>query len=283
MLVTNMYDLSEAIQKINLSRPGMPLVMGILNVTPDSFSDGGEFLNQKSIEARVAQIIAEGADIIDIGGESTRPGAKKVPLAIELERIIPVIKWIKSNFDIPVSVDTYKTQVMQQAIDGGADIINDVNALQSEGAVELVAKRGVSVCLMHKQGSPADMQAAPKYNDVITDVKDFLLERARVCEKAGIAKNKIIIDPGFGFGKTLTHNTQLFTELSEFVDLDYPILIGVSRKRMIAELLDNAPVDKRVYGSVAAAVLAGIKGVSIVRVHDVAPTVEALKVVAHLL
>lgn len=277
-----MFDLNKELKKINFARPGMPLVMGILNVTPDSFSDGGDFLDKKAIESRVAQMIAEGVDIIDVGGESTRPGAEKVSLNIELQRVIPIIKWIKENYDIPVSVDTYKTEVMQQAVIVGADIVNDVNALQSEGAVELVAKLGVSVCLMHKQGEPENMQMAPEYNDVVKEVKDFLLARANVCVNAGIAKDKIILDPGFGFGKTLQHNTELFTELSEFVELDYPLLVGVSRKRMIAELLDDAPLDKRIYGSVAAAVLAGMKGASIVRVHDVAPTVEALKVVAHL-
>jgi len=277
-----MFDLQEEIQKSNFTRPGMPLVMGILNVTPDSFSDGGNFLDKSAIESRVAQIIAEGVDIIDVGGESTRPGADKVSLELELQRVIPVIEWIKAHYDIPVSIDTYKTEVMQQAVAAGADIINDVNALRSKGAVELVAKLGVSVCLMHKQGEPENMQMAPEYNDVVKEVKEFLLTRAQVCEKAGIAKNKIILDPGFGFGKTLEHNTLLFTDLSEFVELDYPLLVGVSRKRMIAELLDNAPLEKRIYGSVAAAALAGMKGAAIVRVHDVGPTVDALKVIAHL-
>ncbi|GAB6069876.1 dihydropteroate synthase [Thiomicrorhabdus hydrogeniphila] len=277
-----MFDLQEEMQKSNFTRPGMPLVMGILNVTPDSFSDGGDFLDKAAIESRVAQIIAEGVDIIDVGGESTRPGADKVSLELELQRVIPVIEWIKAHYDIPVSIDTYKTEVMKQAVAAGADIINDVNALRSEGAVELVAKLGVSVCLMHKQGEPENMQMAPEYNDVVKEVKEFLLTRAQVCEKAGIAKNKIILDPGFGFGKTLEHNTLLFTDLSEFVELDYPLLVGVSRKRMIAELLDNAPLEKRIYGSVAAAALAGMKGATIVRVHDVAPTVDALKVIAHL-
>jgi len=277
-----MFDLQEEMQKNNFTRPGMPLVMGILNVTPDSFSDGGDFISQKTIESRVAQMIAEGVNIIDVGGESTRPGADAVTLELELQRVVPVIKWIKTHYDIPVSVDTYKTEVMQQAVAAGADIVNDVNALCSTGAVELVSKLGVSVCLMHKQGDPENMQMAPEYNDVVKEVKDFLVERAKACEKAGIAKNKIILDPGFGFGKTLKHNTELFTDLSQFVELDYPLLVGVSRKRMIAELLDNAPLDKRIYGSVAAAVLAGMKGASIVRVHDVAPTVDALKVTAHL-
>ena len=277
-----MFNLHDELQKINITRPGMPLVMGILNVTPDSFSDGGEFFDQKHIESRVLQMIEEGTDIIDIGGESTRPGAEKVSLDIELERVLPVIEWIKARFDVPVSVDTYKTKVMAEAISLGADMINDVNALQSDGAVKLASETGVTVCLMHKKGNPENMQAAPHYDDVIKEVSHFLEARAKVCLSAGIEKNKIILDPGFGFGKTLTHNTQLFNELSDLLDLNYPILVGVSRKRMIGELLDNATLEKRLHGSVAAAVLAGMKGASIVRVHDVAPTVEALKVVAHL-
>ncbi|WP_040728177.1 dihydropteroate synthase [Thiomicrorhabdus sp. Kp2] len=277
-----MFDLHDEILKVNVTRPGMPLVMGILNVTPDSFSDGGNYVNQQIIESRVLQMIEEGVDIIDIGGESTRPGAEKVSLEVELQRVIPVIEWIKSRFEIPISIDTYKTEVMAEAISRGVDIVNDVNALQSEGAMQIVAESDVTVCIMHKKGCPEDMQNAPEYGDVVIEVRDFLLDRAQACEAAGISKNKIIIDPGFGFGKTLAHNTQLFNELSDFIELDYPLLVGVSRKRMIGEMLDNAPVEKRLHGSVAAAVLAGMKGASVVRVHDVASTVESLKVISQL-
>lgn len=278
-----MFELESQLIKSSMQKPGMPLVMGILNVTPDSFSDGGKFIAQADIQAQVQAMVKAGVDIIDVGGESTRPGADKVPLEVELERVIPVIEWITANFSVPVSIDTYKTAVMQQAVKAGAQIVNDVNALQDDGAVEFVAESGVTVCLMHKKGTPKDMQAAPSYKDVVQEVSDFLLERAKVCEAAGISTNKIILDPGFGFGKTLEHNTELFSELSEFVELPYPVLVGVSRKRMIGEILDGAEVEDRVTGSVAAAVLAGMKGAKIVRVHDVAQTVEALKVVSRLL
>lgn len=277
-----MFDFSEELQRIHLTRPGMPLVMGILNVTPDSFSDGGMFVAEDVMKKHVERMVDEGADILDIGGESTRPGADKVSLEVELQRVIPVIEWIRQNFDIPVSIDTYKTEVMSQAIAAGAAIVNDVNALQSAGAVAVVAQANVSVCLMHKQGNSESMQVAPSYSNVVEEVKSFLLERAAACEKAGLKKSRIILDPGFGFGKTLTHNTELFSQLDEFVVLDYPLLVGVSRKRMIGQILGGSDVTKRLSGSVAAAVLAGVKGAGIVRVHDVAPTVESLKVVSAL-
>jgi len=278
-----MFDIEKELRRIHLTRPGMPLVMGILNVTPDSFSDGGLFVSKKVMESRVIQMIDEGVDILDIGGESTRPGADKVALEIELERVIPVIEWISARFDTPISVDTYKNKVMSEAISAGVVLVNDVNALQETGAVECVAKSNVSVCLMHKKGSPTTMQLEPRYEDVVEEVKEFLLERASVCEKAGIHKKRIILDPGFGFGKTLEHNKGLFANLSEFTDLQYPLLVGVSRKRMIGGLLNNAPVENRLHGSVAAALLAGMKGAKIVRVHDVAPTVDALNVVSSLI
>jgi len=278
-----MFTVDSELQKIASTRPGSPLVMGILNVTPDSFSDGGLYLSPKVMEARIIEMINGGADLIDIGGESTRPGAEKVGLDVELARVMPAIEWIKKRFDVPVSIDTYKTEVMQAAIDAGVSVVNDVNALQSKGAVECVANANVSVCLMHMKGEPGTMQNAPNYVDVVDEVKGFLLKRAQCCEQAGIDKNKIILDPGFGFGKDLTHNTELFSEMSEVLELGYPLLVGVSRKRMIGEILDGATVESRQIGSVAAAVLAGLKGASIVRVHDVRQTVEALKVVAHLL
>ncbi|BCN93721.1 dihydropteroate synthase [Thiomicrorhabdus immobilis] len=277
-----MFDIEKELHRIHLTRPGTPLVMGILNVTPDSFSDGGLFVSQKLIEERVVQMISQGVDIIDVGGESTRPGADAVPLSVELERVIPVVEWITERFDVPVSVDTYKTPVMQESIIAGVSIVNDVNALQDTGAIDCVAKGQVAVCLMHKKGNPGDMQQAPSYEDVVEEVKAFLLSRASVCEQAGIDKSRIILDPGFGFGKTLEHNKRLFKELSEFTSLEYPILVGVSRKRMIGEILGDVPLQSRLHGSVAAAILAGMKGSQIVRVHDVAPTVEALTVIASL-
>ena len=278
-----MFDLDSYLLKSSALKPGMPLVMGVLNVTPDSFSDGGEFVELGVIKQRVAQMIAEGVDIIDVGGESTRPGAEEVPLDVELQRVLPVIEWITAEYDIPVSIDTYKTEVMQQAVAAGAVIVNDVNALQAEGAVEFVAQSEVYACLMHKQGSPKDMQIQPTYGDVVSEVIGFLKHRVEVCEQAGIKANKLMLDPGFGFGKTLAHNTELFNELGELVETGFPILVGVSRKRMIGEILDDAPLEKRVYGSVAAATLAGLKGARIVRVHDVQATVDSLRVVSQLL
>jgi dihydropteroate synthase len=278
-----MFNLESALQKNADKRPGMPLVMGVLNVTPDSFSDGGQFENINTIEKRVVQMLSEGVDIIDVGGESTRPGADEVSVDIELQRVIPVIELIKQKFDIPVSIDTYKPEVMRQAVQAGADIVNDVNALQEPGAIELVAETKVYACLMHKQGSPKNMQKAPSYQNVVKDVAEFLLGRVKACLEAGIEQNKLILDPGFGFGKTLEHNTALFADLSELVETNYPVLVGVSRKRMIAEILDEAPVEQRVFGSVAAATLAGLKGAKIVRVHDVGSTVESLRVTSYLL
>ncbi len=278
-----MFDLQAKLLKNAQEKPGMPLVMGVLNVTPDSFSDGGQFQQMDTIERRVQQMVEEGVDIIDVGGESTRPGADKVSLDVELGRVAPVIHWISERFDVPVSIDTYKAEVMQEAIKQGADIVNDVNALQAEGAIELVAETGVTTCLMHKKGSPKDMQKAPEYGDVVEEVIQFLIDRAEACQVLGVEKNRIILDPGFGFGKTLAHNTELFSEMDRLVEEGYPLLVGVSRKRMIGEILNGLPVEERVHGSVSAAVLAGLKGAQIVRVHDVAPTVQALKTVSYLL
>ena len=277
-----MFDLEEQLIKSSAVKPGMPLVMGILNVTPDSFSDGGLFVETSEIEKQVVAMLESGVDIIDVGGESTRPGADKVELSVELERVLPVIEWIKARFDVPISIDTYKTDVMRHAVEAGAELVNDVNALQADGAVDFVAQSGVTACLMHIKGLPKSMQVAPAYEDVLLEVQTFLQTRADACLAAGIAKEKIILDPGFGFGKTLEHNTTLFTEMSELVDMGYPLLVGVSRKRMIGDILDVA-VDKRANGSVAAAILAGMKGAKIVRVHDVLETVEACKVISKLL
>lgn len=278
-----MFDLNHCLLQSAAIKPAMPLVMGVLNVTPDSFSDGGEFVELDVIKQRVEQMLNEGVDIIDIGGESTRPGAEEVALEVELNRVLPVIEWISTEYDIPVSIDTYKTEVMKQAVAAGAVMVNDVNALQAEGAVEFVAQSGIYACLMHKKGSPKDMQLQPTYGDVVTEVVGFLQHRVQVCEQAGIPANKLILDPGFGFGKTLAHNTQLFSELSQFVETGFPILVGVSKKRMIGEILDDAPLEARLHGSVAAATLAGLKGAKIVRVHDVQATVDSLRVVSQLL
>lgn len=272
--------LLEQIHNLEMDRP---LVMGILNVTPDSFSDGGSFTSEEAIKRQIESMQTAGVDIIDIGGESTRPGAFSVSLEQELERVLPVIEWVRNLSDVKISVDTYKTEVMRASIELGVDMINDVNALQSDGAVELVAQANIPVCLMHKKGEPSSMQDAPTYHQVVEEVSEFLLERARVCEEQGVRKGAIILDPGFGFGKSLQHNVDLFERLDELMALSYPLLVGVSRKRMIGELLDDLPVEKRMVGSVAAAMMAAMKGARILRVHDVEETMQALKVTMALL
>jgi len=261
-------------QIIDLTQPS---IMGILNLTPDSFSDGGLFVNKDSALKHVQQMIAEGAQIIDIGGESTRPGASNVSIDEECQRVIPVIQAIRELSDIPISIDTSKTEVMQQAITAGASMINDVNALRAEGAVELAAKLNIPVCLMHMQGKPRTMQHTPSYKNVVQEVKEFLKQRIDVCIKAGVKLNNIVIDPGFGFGKTLEHNLTLFKHLDEFEDLGCPLLVGVSRKSMIAAVLNNAPADERLHGSIALATLAAWMNANILRVHDVKATADALK------
>ncbi len=260
------------------------LVMGVLNVTPDSFSDGGRWMTEDAVKRQAAAMQVAGADMIDIGGESTRPGAEPVPLQVELERVLPAIEWVRAVSDLPISVDTYKPELMRQAVAAGAAMINDVNALQAPGALEVVAELRVPVCLMHKQGEPATMQQAPSYGDVVAEVRDFLRARAQaVMRAAGLNAQWVWLDPGFGFGKTLDHNVALFSELDALVALGHPVLIGVSRKRMIGQLLNDAPVDARLCGSVSAAVLAALKGASVLRVHDVRETVEALEVAMALL
>lgn len=254
-----------------------PCIMGILNLTPDSFSDGGLFINKDKALRHVQKMIDDGAHIIDIGGESTRPGASEVSIEEECNRVIPLIKSIRKKYDIPISIDTSKTEVMQQAIEAGASMINDVNALQADGAVELAAKLNVPVCIMHMQGQPRTMQHTPEYKDVVQEVKEFLQQRIDVCLKAGIKKENIIIDPGFGFGKTLEHNLDLFKHIPEFEKLGIPLLIGVSRKSMIGTILNNAAADKRLHGSIALATLAAWMGANILRVHDVKETADALK------
>lgn len=251
--------------------------MGILNLTPDSFSDGGKFIKRDNALRHVKQMINNGAQIIDVGGESTRPGATEVSVDEECQRVIPVIEAIREITDIPVSIDSSKTEVMRQAVTSGASMINDVNALRAEGAVELVSKLNVPVCLMHMQGQPRTMQHTPSYTNVVQDIKVFLKERMDSCEKAGIKRNNIIVDPGFGFGKTLEHNLSLFKHINDFSELNAPILVGVSRKSMIGAVLDNAPADERLYGSVALATLAAWLNANILRVHDVKATADALK------
>jgi len=254
-----------------------PVVMGILNTTPDSFSDGGQFNVIDNALKHAQKMIDEGADIIDIGGESTRPDANPVTVEDELQRVLPVIESIRQQSDIAISIDTSKAEVMQAAINAGADMVNDVNALRAENAVETCARLDVPVCLMHMQGEPRLMQKEPQYKNVVEDIKQFLQQRVEACMQAGIKKEYIILDPGFGFGKTLEHNFSLLKHLDEFSVTDLPLLVGISRKSMLGTVL-NAEVNERLAGSIAAAVLAYGKGAKIFRVHDVKPTVDALKV-----
>lgn len=255
--------------------------MGILNVTPDSFSDGGQFIAFDKALRQVEQMIGDGAGIIDVGGESTRPGAAAVSEQQELDRVLPVITAIKERFDTLISIDTSKALVMQQAVQHGAGLINDVRALQEEGALAAAAATDVPICLMHMQGLPRTMQANPHYHDVVEDVAVFLQQRIAACELAGIAKSRLILDPGFGFGKTLAHNYQLLDQLDELHQFGLPLLVGLSRKSMLGKLLDNE-TDGRLAASVAAATISLIKGAQIVRVHDVKATADAVKVVAAL-
>ncbi len=258
-----------------------PRVMGVLNVTPDSFSDGGQFVNLDMAIERAEQMAAEGASIIDVGGESTRPGSSPVPVNEELDRIIPVIEKIHESIDAPISVDTSKPEVMRAAIEAGAGMINDVFALRSPGALEVAAELGVPVCIMHMLGKPKSMQDAPVYEDVVAEVKQFLESRARAALDAGVANQHILLDPGFGFGKTLAHNLVLLGSLGEIDSLGYPVLVGISRKAMIGKILDQ-PASERVAGSVAAAMIAVQQGAKIVRVHDVKATQDALKILGAL-
>lgn len=263
-------------RELDLSRPQ---VMGILNVTPDSFSDGGKHQQLKQAVAAAAQMLQDGATILDVGGESTRPGAAEVSLEQELERVIPVISALRSRFDCAISIDTSKAAVMSAAVQAGADIINDVRALQEDGALATAAALQVPVCLMHMQGAPRTMQQAPDYRNVVQQVLAFLLQRALDCQQAGIAATQIILDPGFGFGKNLTHNYQLLAAMDKFVQSGYPVLAGMSRKSMIGQLLD-VPVTERLAGSLACATLAAYAGAQIIRVHDVKATVQAVRVAA---
>jgi dihydropteroate synthase len=258
-----------------------PRVMGIVNVTPDSFSDGGKFSQHDHAIAHALKLVDEGADILDIGGESTRPNATPVSLQEELDRVISVIEALVSQINIPISIDTYKPQVMQAAINAGASMVNDVRALQEHGALEIVANSSVGVCLMHMQGTPATMQQNPHYIDVVNEVKAFLAARLQASINAGCSASNILLDPGFGFGKTREHNITLLQYLESFADLGQPLLVGLSRKSVLGQMTGN-DVDARLYASIAAAVLAAQKGAKILRVHDVKATVEALKVVVAL-
>lgn len=253
-------------------------VMGIVNVTPDSFSDGGAHDTLEAAVAHGLRLAEEGADVLDIGGESTRPGAAEVPVEEELRRTIPVIERLAKETALPISIDTSKPEVMRAAIEAGAGMINDVYALRREGALDAAAALGVPVVLMHMRGEPRSMQDAPQYDDVVADVHRFLAERIFAAEMAGIAKKKIVVDPGFGFGKNTQHNLALLAQLERFAELGVPLLAGLSRKRTIGEITGRDEPRDRVSGSVAAHLLAAQRGARIVRVHDVAATVDALKV-----
>ena len=255
-----------------------PRVVGIVNVTPDSFSDGGEHASVEAAVAHGLQLAEEGADALDVGGESTRPGADAVGVEEELRRVIPVIERLARDTSLPISIDTSKPEVMQAAVAAGAGMINDVRALRGEGALEVAAALGVPVVLMHMQGEPRSMQDAPRYDDVVAEVHRFLAERIFAAEMAGIAKKHIVVDPGFGFGKTSAHNLLLLAQLQRFTELGVPVLAGMSRKKTIGELTGRGDPRARVHGSVAAALIAARRGARLLRVHDVAATVDALKV-----
>lgn len=256
----------------------LPRVMGIVNATPDSFADGGEHATAEAAIAHGLKLAEEGADILDIGGESTRPGADDVPPDEELRRVVPVIEALAKRISIPISVDTSKPEVMRAAVAAGAGMINDVYALRREGALDAAAALGVPVVLMHMQGEPRTMQVEPRYDDVVGEVHRFLAERIFAAEMAGIAKRRVVVDPGFGFGKNAQHNLQLLAQLRRFTELGVPVLAGLSRKRTIGELTGRDDPHERVFGSVAAHLIAGQNGATILRVHDVAATVDALKV-----
>lgn len=269
-----MFELIAGTKRLALSSP---IVMGILNVTPDSFSDGGQYSSYELACQHADDMVAQGAGMIDIGGESTRPGAAEVSLADELARVIPLVKYVAAHHDVWISVDTSKPEVMRQAVAAGAHLINDVRALMEPGALEAAAELQVPICLMHMQGEPKSMQFAPTYHNVIEEVSAFLTERIEACLRAGIPRELLILDPGFGFGKSLEHNYELLAKLDSFAQFDLPILIGLSRKSMVGNLLAK-PTSERLAGSLAGAMIAAQKGAHIIRVHDVTETVDMLKV-----
>jgi dihydropteroate synthase len=258
---------------LDLSRPR---VMGILNLTPDSFADGGRHADAARALDHARRMAEDGADLIDVGGESTRPGASPVPEAEELRRVLPVVEAL-AGAGIAVSVDTRKPAVMRAAIEAGASMINDIGALTAPGALDAAAAGGAAICLVHMQGEPQTMQRSPQYGDVVTEVREYLLARARACEAAGIAADRIVVDPGFGFGKTLAHNLALLRALSGIAAAGYPVLAGLSRKSSLGSITGR-PVEERLAASLAAALAAVAHGAAIVRVHDVRETVDALKV-----
>jgi dihydropteroate synthase len=253
-----------------------PVVMGVLNVTPDSFSDGGAFLDPDAAVAQAERMVAEGAAIIDIGGESTRPGAVAVPSDEELRRVLAVVERVAARLPVLVSVDTSNPEVMRRASAAGAHLVNDVRALRSPGAIEAVAASELGLCLMHMRGEPASMQFDPQYDDVVEEVKTFLAERVQACIAAGIARERLAIDPGFGFGKLLAHNLQLLRDLAQFEGLGLPLAVGLSRKSMVAALGGRS--QERLAGSLALATIAVLHGARIVRAHDVAATVDAVRI-----
>ncbi|MDP3678206.1 MAG: dihydropteroate synthase [Methylotenera sp.] len=269
--------------QLNLNRPH---VMGIVNVTPDSFSDGGRYASTALAVEHALKLIDEGADILDIGGESTRPGAIPVSLGEELSRVIPVIEALSAVSTIPLSIDTYKPEVMRAAIAAGIDIVNDVRALQEgngkDGALEIVANSHVGVCLMHMQGTPQTMQLNPSYTDVVSEVKQFLTDRLHAAIAHGIARERILLDPGFGFGKTTAHNIALIQHLDDLAKIGQPLLVGLSRKAVLGKIA-GGDESQRLHAGIAASVISAMKGAKIVRVHDVKATVDALKVVTTIL
>lgn len=275
--------LQLADKSLDLSQPR---IMGVLNCTPDSFSDGGRYQEFDSALRHAAQMIEEGADIIDVGGESTRPGSPEVSIDEELQRVVPVIEALHREFDVPLSVDTSKAEVMLAAAAAGAGMINDVAALRKPGALDAAAlvhrQSGVAVCLMHMQGTPRTMQESPAYQNVVNEVLQFLLQRANVAETAGIAASSLVLDPGFGFGKTVKHNLSLLHHLGVYADYTYPILVGLSRKAMIKKILASDS-SERLIGSVTLALLAAQRGAHIVRVHDVKATADALTLLQALI
>ena len=270
---------NSLIERIGIAhRSRRPLVMGVVNVTPDSFSDGGLFDRPDRAVAHGLTLLEQGADLLDIGGESTRPGAEPVTEDEELARVMPVLEGLRRHSDAPISIDTSKPALMRAAAEAGADMINDVSALGAPGSLEAVVASGLPVCLMHMQGEPRTMQRNPRYEDVVGEVLDFFQDRLQTCLDAGVARESIVLDPGFGFGKSLDHNLALLHRLDELNSLGYPLLVGISRKSMLGALTGRKAPDQRVAASVAAAVIAAQRGAAIVRVHDVAETIDALKI-----
>jgi len=265
--------------KVFDSKREAPLIMGILNVTPDSFYDGGYYYSKDAACKRAGEIYSQGAHIIDVGGMSTRPGSKPVSVDEELERTIPVIEYISKNYDILISIDTYRSGVAKRALDCGASLINDISGLTFDSSMAGIASASkASIIIMHMQGTPENMQENPAYKDVVDEIYDFLYTQAENAVSEGVKRERIIVDPGIGFGKNLDHNLQILAGLSDFADMGYPVLVGVSRKSFIGNILGGIPVEERLEGSLAAAVVASINGAGILRVHDVRQTVSAIKV-----